>query len=531
LSAERLAAIVLLPGEAGAEAAELMASAIDPSVALRPVIFAPEVRGKAFFECQGDAARRLDATWASAVAGQVIPVFIATHELAFEQWVPGLDGLAFIAVEDEEVARNYRAMGARVHALVSRDTRNLIAAVISRLAELGLRGFTAVATTAEKRSSDASELTVAVPVVAAPRASDLGETRAVVPAGAHLPQVAATRLAPPGAATASPFEYLAQASIPLVDVEPSAAGGASARDESAGTVPVDLRSALLARLFRPGRQRATSPRELGGRILQVAPLVVVVASRKGGVGKTASAAGVAVICGLALDQRGASAALVDANIGNPAAWGDLNIPVEAATVRSCISRLNANLEPPPPAYANTPGLACYREDRDQAEGYAADEIHRFCEYLCKRHGAVIVDMPNRLPGMHSAEAEVALHWLVLADVLVLPTDAGPEGIQGVNEYLDECERTLRRHQSRGGTTPAVVPFLAPQTRQVRNTRRLREELTRLADRTEAIIWVPRDERAVLALWTERSITQVSPRLRDAYLSLTDAVIDAVPAHA
>jgi len=197
LSAERLAAIVLLPGEAGAEAAELMASAIDPSVALRPVIFAPEVRGKAFFECQGDAARRLDATWASAVAGQVIPVFIATHELAFEQWVPGLDGLAFIAVEDEEVARNYRAMGARVHALVSRDTRNLIAAVISRLAELGLRGFTAVATTAEKRSSDASELTVAVPVVAAPRASDLGETRAVVPAGAHLPQVAATRLAPP----------------------------------------------------------------------------------------------------------------------------------------------------------------------------------------------------------------------------------------------------------------------------------------------------------------------------------------------
>ena len=46
---------------------------------------------------------------------------------------------------------------------------------------------------------------------------------------------------------------------------------------------------------------------------------------KGGVGKTSFAAGIAIVAGTVLDQIGHMACLVDANIANPDAWGQMNL--------------------------------------------------------------------------------------------------------------------------------------------------------------------------------------------------------------
>ncbi len=92
--------------------------------------------------------------------------------------------------------------------------------------------------------------------------------------------------------------------------------------------------------------------------------IVAVGSRKGGVGKTSHAAGVAIAVGTALDVVGRCAAIVDANIANPDAWGQLSLPPGAATVRDMIVALVAGGELPRPVHASTPALACFPEARE-----------------------------------------------------------------------------------------------------------------------------------------------------------------------
>ena len=65
---------------------------------------------------------------------------------------------------------------------------------------------------------------------------------------------------------------------------------------------------------------------------------MVIGSRKGGVGKTSHAAGIAIAAGTVLDSVGHRAAIVDANIANPDAWGQLNLPAEAASVATLSPR-------------------------------------------------------------------------------------------------------------------------------------------------------------------------------------------------
>jgi cellulose biosynthesis protein BcsQ len=484
LSAEEPVAFAVLAGDAaGEEVAAALRNALAPG-RRDATVFLPTSRGLAFFDAPPAQARQLDSDWAASVPPSARPVFVAFDEPGLEDWIPGLDALLFIAVPGPERQRSYAPWGGQVRTVVTADPR--------RLAD-----FTIATFNAEDYES--------------PFGGPATTLQGPAPEG---PQPGAELPAPGPAPGDSPFLHLEHRLGPTLPPRPLAVPPSP---ELAVRLPASLRRLVT-------RERHEFDPGLAAGLLEVAPLVVVVASRKGGVGKTASAAGIAVVGGIAADARGARAALVDGNIGNPAAWGDLNVPGDAATVRAVISHLNSNLEPPVPAYANTPGLACYREDRLQADGYALDEVRRLRQYLCRRHALVVVDMPNRLPGPQSAEGEVAGHWLAQADVVVLPTDAGPEGMLGVEEYLDELEALGRRPGGRA--IPAVVCFLAPQSREVRSNSKLRASLDALAVRAAAVVHVPRDEKAVLALWTERSITQVSPRLRRAYSELTKAVFNA-----
>jgi MinD-like ATPase involved in chromosome partitioning or flagellar assembly len=267
-------------------------------------------------------------------------------------------------------------------------------------------------------------------------------------------------------------------------------------------------------------RRAPVGAELGQAVLGCKPVVVAVVSRKGGVGKTASAAAVAAILGEALDPYGHTAALVDANIGNPDAWGRLDTRGPAPTVREVVRSLMAGQEPPAPAYAETPALAVYPESREAGDGYAPAQIQRVAGYLKGRHAVVLVDLPNRLPAFTSPEAAVAAAWIAEADVLVLPTTGDPTALLGAIEYLDA--------DSVAGK-PVVVSYIVPRIRQIRDAPQVRGMLDRIRAVVAAVVEVPDDDRATLAVIKRVAITEVGGELRQAYLVLASRVVEAAAA--
>jgi MinD-like ATPase involved in chromosome partitioning or flagellar assembly len=217
------------------------------------------------------------------------------------------------------------------------------------------------------------------------------------------------------------------------------------------------------------------------------------------------------------EDRGHTAALVDANVGNPDAWGRLDVEGEATTVREVVRSLMAGVEPPGPAFAETPALAIYPESRQAGDGYAPAQIQRVAGYLKGRHAAVVVDLPNRLPAFTSPEAAVAAAWIAEADVLILPTTADPTALLGAIEYLDADSVQGK---------PVIISYIVPRVRQIRDAPQVRGMLDRIRASVSAVVEVPDDDRATLALIRRVAITEIANELRQAYLDLAKRVVEA-----
>jgi len=256
---------------------------------------------------------------------------------------------------------------------------------------------------------------------------------------------------------------------------------------------------------------------LGQAVLARKPLLAAVVSRKGGVGKTASAAAVAAIFGESLDGFGHSAALVDANIGNPDAWGRLDVQGHPTTVREIVAGLMNGREPPSPAWSKTPALAVYPESREAGDGYTPAQVQRLVGHLQARHAAIVVDLPNRLPSLGSGEAALAAAWIAEAAVVIIPTTADPTALTGVVEYL-EVESVRAK--------PVVVPYIVPRLREIRNARVVHELVHRIRQRA-AVVNIPDDDRATLSLIRKQAITEIGRELRHAYVELATRVVQAV----
>ncbi len=370
------------------------------------------------------------------------------------------------------------------------------------------------------------------------------------PGGEHAPRPQPAEAAPADRAPAAPppfvdpFDLLTRAE-PIEPSGPPQGGTGMGRALANETTPLSRRSLLgdqQPRItapppetrVRPGigrpnldpRQildrlgqgrRAPVGAELGQAVLACKPIVAAVVSRKGGVGKTASAAAVAAILGEAVDPFGHTAALVDANVGNPDAWGRLDIQGQPPTMRDLVRCLMSGAEPPSPAFAETPALAIYPESREAGDGYAPAQIQRAAAYLKARHAAVVVDLPNRLPAFTSAEAAVAAAWIGEADVLVLPTTADPTALLGAIEYLDADSVQGK---------PVVVSYIVPRVRQIRDAPQVRGMLDRIRASVAALVEVPDDDRATLALIQRVAITEVGGELRQAYVALATRVVEA-----
>jgi MinD-like ATPase involved in chromosome partitioning or flagellar assembly len=551
------------------------------------------VPGVGFLAARGPDATDLDQWWERMATAPGRPVVLAAHEDELPRWIPGLDADFIIAVPDEDTLHVYRPLpnvfatvdddprqlaelalrgvGLSSKFVAGRDqpprTNHVErpapwptpppAPVPERPRPQPLPVPPPPAPTAtfplRPQAPTYQASTLAAPVHSpSPPPQPAPPPPAPAPAPPPPAPVYRPRTPPPAPpperfTIVDPFELLSRAEP--IEVR-ALAPDATIRDERRPPPPVEpptlSRSSVLGtQPSRPpdDRSRATmvlrgnlDPRqildrlgqgrrapvsaELGQALLACKPVVAAVVSRKGGVGKTASAAAVAAILGEAVDPFGHTAALVDANVGNPDAWGRLDVRGEPTTMRDIVRCLMSGVEPPGPAFAETPALAVYPEARDAGDGYAPAQIQRVAQYLRGRHCAIVVDLPNRLPAFTSAEAAVAAAWVGEADVLVLPTTADPTALLGAIEYLDADSVQGK---------PVVVSYIVPRVRQIRDAPQVRGMLDRIRSQVAALVEVPDDDRATLALIRRVAITEIANELRQAYVNLATRVVEAAAA--
>lgn len=488
-----LALLILLADERDALAFARLLAGVRSAGGAGARFLVPPVRGLAFFADE-DGQPELDAWWSAEVPRSSRPVYVLMDEEDLEGWVDGVDGDVYVGVRDPARLPVYaRAAAAsrraRIRAMQCAGPLDLAAALMQDLSG-GRAGDLAVFDAAEALRMAALSprfpLRPEPPAEVGMRDGD-GLAAPPVPAGVAAAQ-------PPGPPVPAPFE---------------AGPGGVAPPRPLSRILPDLLSGLLGR--HPYRPRSDA--EVAALLVNRGPTIVVTGSRKGGVGKTSFAAGIAIVAGTVLDQVGHRACIVDANIANPDAWGELRLPPEAATVRDTVAALLANQEPPPPIHAATPALACYPEARDATE-YSRTAVRLLADHLRRRYTLIVVDMSNRLPDPTSGpDAAVAAYWLEVADVLVLPTTSARADFNGALDYLE-----VR------GLPPTLVPYIVPGSRRLRDNPTTREYLRVIRRRAHALIEVPDEANAVRLAGLEGvPVEQLSAGLGLAYRRLTETI--------
>jgi cellulose biosynthesis protein BcsQ len=118
---------------------------------------------------------------------------------------------------------------------------------------------------------------------------------------------------------------------------------------------------------------------------------------------------------------------------------------------------------------------------------------------------------------------VCAGWIGVADLVLLPTTDDPNRLVGTLEYLDA---PLVKGDPAGGRPPVkvIVPYIRSPLRAIRENRRVLSLLDQVRQRALAVVEIPKDEKATLAVVEGRPITEIAPGLRDAYIKL--AVVTA-----
>lgn len=484
----RYAVIVLVEGDTDAEAVLRILTDLCADGA-RLTVHVPPVRGVSFF-ADGRAQRQLDAWWDAEVPVDVPPLFVVDHDEGIRDWLDGLDGRCYVGVRSAEAAAEYHRL-TNVQLVPSGAPLDYAAAVMKDLVSDGLY-----------RRTDADRARSIAELAAQDARRDTSSPPFSVDDDGLGPD---------------PFDLLI--AMTLGDT-----GGIARRHES--PEPVTLARAHARRSFHlpawargAGARRGEaehSDRGLAEDFIRRGSTIVAVGSRKGGVGKTSHAAGVAIVAGAALDAVGRCAAIVDANLANPDAWGQLNLPKGAATVRDVIAALAANHDPPRPVHASTPSLACYPESRDASE-YSRSEIGFAASYLREKYPLVVIDLSNRLPDPTAGpEAAAAAYWLEHADVLVLPCAASKQDFNGVLDYLDMRD-----------LPPVIIASLVARSRRNREHPLAKRYLSAIAQRAYRLVDMPDDaERVRYAGMQGVPVETVSGALKAAYRDLATAIAQA-----
>ena len=477
--------VVLTEEPKAAQSMEVLRSRLDPEPVAPASCVKPPVSGLGFITAAGELSEMLDIWWSHNVPADSLPVLLMLHEPGLERWVGGLDAEVLVGVAREDELPLYAGIP-EARALVTQDGQVL--------AEQAMAGHAEYFSGAGRSGEVPARPEGGTPY--RPRASQ------------SSPGVTRDHLAPTAPAPA-------ESPAPAQPAPASRPGGWTR----------DLRG-LLSRLT-PGAAGSWVPEELARLALShQTGKIVGVSSRAGGVGKTAVAAALGIIYGEAVQESGWCAAVVDQNIGNPDQWGRLSLNPQVRTVFQIMADIEAGREWTVPAWNRTPALAVYPERRDLGDGYAPGQIERFAAQLRLLHMITVVDLPNRIPAFSSAEAAVCAGWVAVSDLMLLPTTDDPTRLQGVLEYLDA---PLVRGDPQAGYRPVrvIVPYIRSTLKEVRQDPGVRGLLEHIRRRVVAIVEVPKNERATLAIVRGQPITQVDASLRSAYVELALTVARAL----
>lgn len=471
--------IPLLDEPEASQSLELLTSRISTSSSAPACCVKPPLGGLAFMTTEGEVSDMLDSWWAYAVPEERLPVLVMLHEPGLERWIGGVDAQAVVGVAREDELKLYSGV-ANVRAVLGRDVRALTELVMHMHPEC----FDAppAGTQVLGQSSDGTPFRPRVAPRTAPR------------------PLASTVPGPPGPP-------------PVEQAPPRQSGGSQRTLHLRGLVE------RATNMLSPTPRGAWVPEELSRLVLShTTGRIVGVSSRAGGVGKTAVAAALGIICGEAVQESGWCAAVVDQNIGNPDQWGRLTLSAQVPTVFEIMADIEAGREWTVPAWNRTPALAIYPERRDVSDAYAPGQVERFAAQLRQLHAVSVIDLPNRIPAFTSAEAAVCAGWMGVCDLLLLPTSDDPTRLQGVLDYLDS---PMVRGDPSTGSRPvrAVVPYVRSPLRAVRDDPGVRAMIETIRGRVAAVVEIPRNERATLAIVRGQPITEVDAGLRNAYLEL------------
>jgi hypothetical protein len=484
--------VVLLDDENSAHAVARMLSDLCVERGGVVACIAP-VRGIAFFS-DSAAQRELDAWWDSRVPKNATVTFVVDDHDGLPEWLRGLDGVSYVGVASADRTTAYEDRDG-LRAFLATSPLDYAAAVMTDLVSEGVYDEEEAA---RMRSLAATFSNEGPPAI---------QSRVNAVAGVPEP-------------IPDPFDLLIAMSLDQADAAAATMRAAGRNDVEEASGDRGIRLPAWTRRLGSRRAPIAMPEsELANLLVRRGSTIVAVGSRKGGVGKTSHAAGVAIIAGAALDAVGRCAAIVDANIANPDAWGQLNLPPGAATVRDMVVALTTDQEPPRPVHASTPALACFPESRETSE-YSRTEIGLLVAYLRLRYPLVVVDMSNRLPDPTAGpEAAAAAYWLEHADVLVLPSAASKQDFNGVLDYLDVPD-----------LPPAIVASLVPRTRRNREHPLAKRYMAAIAQRVYRVVDIPDDaERVRYAGMQGIPVETVSGSLRAAYRELAEAIALSPPA--
>ncbi|HEX4216182.1 MAG TPA: hypothetical protein VIA06_22910 [Candidatus Dormibacteraeota bacterium] len=486
--------VPLFPTPHDRDAAEELEEAANPDAPCPARVATMPLQGMAFFEAAGERAAELDRVWSERVPRASCPVVLLLDEPGLEECLAGLDAEFVIGVTDGGAGARYAGLP-NVRLIESGEAIEITDEAMRLWTENGARCFLP----GSPPEADASAA-----------GSDDDLLAALFGEASPAPRPARPDEPPP-----DPLAALS-AATPEAPPEPPGLQGRQGlfsvpRPESGARDWLAWARSIIAR-----HREVAVPDEIGDLLLGVSPSpLVVVGSRKGGVGKTALSAGLAQVCGYSLDGKAGVAGLIDQNINNADQWGRVMVPEGTPTVRDLMSALETGYElPPPPAYARTPALAVYPESRDPGDGYPAALVRRFVNGLRARHVISVVDLPNTLPAYTSAEASVAAAYVGEADLVVVPTTDDPNALRAVTDYL-----TLPSLRAK----PVVVAYIVspePGIREDPNVLRLLQGIRR---GSRAIVPFPKTEKATLAVVKGTSILDVETSLRNAFIELASTV--------
>jgi hypothetical protein len=470
--------------------------------------------GLQFFTAMAAVSQMLDHWWEATVPADRLPVLLLLHEPGLERWLASMDAEAVVGVHGEDLDL-YAGMS-NVRPVLAREPEALVAALLAAYPDC----FEPAPPGPEQaRSSAAPAARKPTPFPPRPGA---GPPRAPLPPGPPRPPGTAPRPGVPPTAAPAPWAQAQPSGV-------AASGRPAQVSPAERSSPLDLRGLVerAASVLSASSSRDWVPEELV-RLALSNPTgrVVSVGSRAGGVGKTAIAAALGIIYGEAVQDSGWCAAVVDQNIGNPDQWGRLSLSAQVMTVSEIMSDIEAGREWSVPAWNRTPALAVYPERRDGTEGYDPGLIARFATELRQFHVLSVIDLPNRIPALSSAEAAVCAGWVAVSDLLLLPTTDDPTRLQGVLDYLDaplvrgDAGAAYRRVR-------VVVPYIRSSLRAVRDDPGVRAMVEEVRARVHAVVEIPRNERATLAIVRGQPITEVDAGLRAAYVQLALTVARAL----